>query len=121
MLGNIIFAIFNGVVGIMGHSAWFVTMAAYTFYKVILSTINVIRVLRQNSPLLTVIRRIGHIDALVSLLTLQTAMFASFAFDKEEFVKLLNGVTGGVICLTVLFMGIQGLYLSGKMKEEEYD
>ncbi|MGN0351237.1 MAG: hypothetical protein ACI4ES_06250, partial [Roseburia sp.] len=149
MVSNIIFAVFNGVIGITSHSAWFGTLSAYyillsvmragivrqerkiaaikekqehmkrelavyrrnselfmfmavvlagavilllnaqggkdypgltiyavatyTFYKITMSTIQVIKVGKRKSPLLSITRRIGYIDACVSILTLQTA------------------------------------------------
>ena len=60
--------------------------------------------------LLSITRRIGYIDACVSILTLQTAMFASFAEGEEAFVKLMNGITGTAVCLMVLGLGIQGVW-----------
>lgn len=160
MVSNIIFAVFNGAIGITSRSAWFGTLAAYyillsvmrvgvvrqerkiagikekqehmsrelsvyrrnsilfivmavvlagavilllnaqggkdypgltiyavatyTFYKIITSTIEVIKVGKRKSPLLSITRRIGYIDACVSILTLQTAMFSAFAYEEEE-------------------------------------
>ena len=84
-------------------------VAAYTFYKIIMSTIQVIRVGKRKSPLLTITRRIGYIDACVSILTLQTAMFASFSSGEEDFMLLMNMATGAVVCMMVLGLGIQGL------------
>lgn len=92
--------------------------AAYAFYKIVISTINMIKVNKRKSPLLTIIRRIGYIDACVSILTLQTAMFASFANKEEEFTKLMNGITGVFVCLLVLGLGIYGICSSEKMKIE---
>ena len=92
--------------------------ATYAFYRIIMSTINMIKVRKRKSPLLTIIQRIGYIDACVSILTLQTAMFASFSENEEEFIKLMNGITGIVVCLMVLGLGIQGIYSSKKMKLE---
>lgn len=92
--------------------------ATYAFYKIIISTINVIKVKNRKSPLLTIIRRIGYIDACVSILTLQTAMFASFAGNEDKFTKLMNGITGVFVCLMVLELGIQGIYTSKKMEME---
>lgn len=190
LVSNILFAAFNGVTGILSHSAWFGSLSAYyillsmmrigvvsqerkiakirnesartqqemviyrknsllfmlmavvlvgmvilletsqggknypgftiyaaafyVFYRVILSIINMIKVNRRNSPLLMIIRKIGYIDACVSLLTLQTAMFASFAEGQEELVKLMNGITGAVVSVMVLGMGIQGILVSRK-------
>lgn len=191
LVSNIVFAVFNGVIGILSHSAWFGSLSAYyillsmmrigavrqerkiskiqnegmrmqqeifiyrknsllfifmavvlggmvilleaslggknypgftiyaaafyTFYRIIMSVINMIKVNRQKSPLLMIIRKIGYIDACVSMLTLQTAMFASFADGQEEFVNLMNGITGTIVSIMVLGMGIQGIFVSGKM------
>lgn len=190
MVSNIIFATFNGVIGITSHSAWFGTLsayyillsimragvvrqerklasvkekqehmqrelsvyrrnsvlfmfmavvlagavvlllnaqggknypgytiyavAAYTFYKIVTSTIQVIKVGKRKSPLLSITRRIGYIDACVSILTLQTAMFAAFADGEEGLIRLMNGLTGTVVCLMVLGLGIQGICFSKK-------
>ena len=90
--------------------------AAYTFYRIIMSIINMIKVNKRKSPLLMIIRKIGYIDACVSILILQTAMFASFAKGEEELAKLMNGITGAVVCVMVFSLGIQGIYSSKKMK-----
>jgi hypothetical protein len=84
--------------------------AAYTFYRITMSSINVIKMKKRNSPLLMIIRKIGWADALVSVLTLQTAMFTAFSVDKDALVKMMNGATGIVVSLIVLGMGVQGLY-----------
>lgn len=195
MISNIVFALFNGIIGITSHSAWFGTLsayyillsimragivrqerkiatikekeehmrkeqsvyrrnsvlfifmavvlagavvlllnsqggknypgftiyavAAYTFYKIIMSTIQMIKVGKRKSPLLSITRRIGYIDACVSVLTLQTAMFASFANEEEELIKLMNGITGTAVCVMVLALGIQGICSSKKMIKGE--
>lgn len=89
-------------------------VATYVFYKIITSTMEVIKVGKRGSPLLSITRRIGYIDACVSVLTLQTAMFASFAEGEEELIKLMNGITGTVVWLMVLGLGIQGVWYSRK-------
>lgn len=89
-------------------------VATYTFYKIITSTVQVIQVGKRKSPLLSITRRIGYIDACVSILTLQTAMFAAFADGEEGLIKLMNGMTGAALCLMVFGLGIQGIYFSKK-------
>ena len=90
-------------------------VAAYAFYKIIASVIQMIKVRRQGSPLLTILRRINYIDACVSILTLQTAMFASFSVQQETLVLLMNGITGSVVSLMVLALGILGIALAKRM------
>ena len=93
-------------------------VAAYTFYKIILSIINLVKVRKLKSPLLMAIRDIGYIDACVSVLSLQTAMFASFGSEQESFIKLMNGATGSVVCLLVLGIGIYSVRSANKMKRK---
>lgn len=71
---------------------------------------------KQKSPLLITIRKIGYIDACVSILTLQTAMLASFAQAKDIYAKMMNGITGTAVSLMVLGIGIQGICSVKKMK-----
>ena len=71
---------------------------------------------KQKSPLLRILRKIGYVDACVSILMLQTAMFDSFGKEQEAFIKLMNGVTGAVVTVLVLSLGIQGICVSRKMK-----
>ncbi len=93
--------------------------AAYTFYKITIAAINVAKVRKHASPLLTIIRKISYIDACVSVLTLQTAMFASFAGDTEEaFANLMNAVTGGAVCVMIFALGIQGLYTARRSERQ---
>lgn len=54
-----------------------ISIAAYTFYKITMAVINMVKVRKMQSPSLITIRNIGVADALVSMLTLQTTMLAS--------------------------------------------
>ncbi|MCC2817185.1 hypothetical protein LK537_07780 [Lachnoclostridium pacaense] len=81
-------------------------VAAYTFYKITISVINMIKVRRMKSPLLLTIRNIGYADALVSILFLQTAMFTAFSDGKEINKQLMNEMTGGAVCAMILLIGI---------------
>jgi len=65
-----------------------------------------------NSLLLRMIRNIGYADALVSLVSLQTAMFVSFGDGTDT--RTMNLLTGGVVCLMILLMGIYMIRLAGK-------
>ena len=89
--------------------------AAYAFYKIISSSVKVIKVKRQNSPLLTIIRRIGHIDACVSILTLQTAMFSAFGNGMDRTAMIMNAFTGALVCTVVLGNGILGICNAKKL------
>ena len=92
-------------------------VAAYVFYKIIISIVNVVKSRKMKSPLLMAIRDIGHVDAYVSILTLQTAMLASFGEGNTLMIKAMNGMTGIVVCCIILITGINAIRLSAKMKK----
>lgn len=87
-------------------------VAAYTFYKIGIAVFHLFKVGRMNSPLLRMIRNIGYADALVSLVSLQTAMFVSFGDGTDT--RAMNLLTGGVVCLMILLMGIYLIRSTGK-------
>lgn len=91
-------------------------VAAYTFYKIIMSVVNIIKAGRLKSPLMLSIRSIGYADALVSLLSLQTAMFTSFGEGSDIDANWMNGMTGTVVCGMIFLMGIYMVYTSQKSK-----
>ena len=81
----------------------------------IAAVINVVKAGKLKSPLLMAIRSIGYVNACVSLLFLQTAMFASFGEGIAEVEIQMNGMTGIVVCLMVLAVGSHCVVSSGKM------
>lgn len=81
-------------------------VATYTFWKISISIVNLLRARRTKSPLLMALRNIGYADAMVSLLSLQTAMFAEFSEKEASYTQLMNAVTGLVVCLVIMVMGI---------------
>lgn len=92
-------------------------VAAYTFYKITISVINMIKVRRMKSPLLLTIRNIGYADALVSILFLQTAMFTAFSDGKEINKQLMNEMTGGAVCAMILLIGIFMVRKAAKVRK----
>lgn len=87
-------------------------VAMYVFYKIIEASISVLKVSKRNSPLLTIIERIDYAEACVSILILQTAMFAAFGNGEETFIKTMNGITGTLVWMMIIFLGVQGVYTS---------
>lgn len=73
-----------------------ISIAAYTFYKITMAVVNMVKVRKTKSPILITIRNIGAADALVSMLTLPAAMFASFQDKNSLNTNQINGaVTAG--------------------------
>ena len=94
-------------------------VAAYTFWKIARAIVNVIKARKTKSPLLMILRNIGYTDAFVSLLSLQTAMFAEFSEGENNYVQPINAATGIVVCLMILVMGVYIIHNSYKMKINE--
>lgn len=91
--------------------------AFYAFYKITMSIISFIRAHKQTDLTVRAIRNINLVDALVSILALQTALLTMFS-EGEINISIFNTFTGIVVSL--LSVGI-GIYMiasaSKKMKE----
>lgn len=93
-------------------------MAAYTFYITITAIINVVKFRKQGSPLLSAAKVISLTAALVSMLSLETAMISQFGADQPEFRQTMTGASGGAVCLFVLGMAIYMIvYASIRIKK----
>ena len=82
-----------------------ISIATYTFYKIIMAVVNMVKVRKMQSPVLITIRNIGVADALVSMLTLQATMLASFQGKGGLDANRMNAVTGMVVCVLILALG----------------
>jgi hypothetical protein len=80
-------------------------MAIYAFYIVITAIINVVKFRKMGSPILSAAMCVNLTAALVSMLSLETAMLAEFGGDPE-FRFLMTSISGGVVCSFVLGMAI---------------
>ena len=81
-------------------------VAAYAFYSITISIINIIRYRKYNSPLLMASKAVGLAAALVAILTLQTAMFSSFGAGTEEIQPIMNAATGAGVLVFILGMAV---------------
>ncbi|MDO4283854.1 MAG: hypothetical protein Q4C60_00835 [Eubacteriales bacterium] len=83
-----------------------ITIATYTFYKVIMAIIRAVKQRRNPSLLLQTIRNISYAEAAASVVTLQRSMLVSFGSMDGAQVRFMNAVTGAAACLFVLALGI---------------
>jgi hypothetical protein len=93
-------------------------MALYVFYSVIMAVINVVKFRRQGSPVLSAAKVISLTAAIVSMLSLETAMLDEFGQDNPAFRKLMTSISGGVVCTFVLGMAIYMIVRSSKYLKE---
>lgn len=84
-----------------------IAMAVYTFTLLPLAVKNLINFRRYASPVLSAAKVLSLTSALVSLLSLETAMLAAFgSADTVIFRRIITGSTGLVICAAELAMAI---------------
>lgn len=87
--------------------------AAYTFYTVTISTVDIVKYRKYKSPVLSASKAIRFAAALVSLLSLETAMLAQFG-DDESFRRMMTALTGAGVCIIVLGMSIYMIVRASK-------
>lgn len=88
--------------------------AAHTFYKATMSVIHLVKAKKVQDYRIQSLRNIGFAEALVSLLALQTAMFASFSEGQVD-TAMSNAITGGIVVLVILVLGIY-MIIGGNQK-----
>ena len=81
-----------------------ITIATYTFIKITMTLIKAVKHHGRTSSLLLIIYYISYAEVAVSILNLQRSMIASFG--KMSNPNILNSLTGAVVCLFVLILGI---------------
>lgn len=87
-----------------GHLIYMV--AVYAFYAIIIAVINLIKFRKHGSPVLSAAKAINLVAAMVSILSLETAMVSQFGEGDNAFRQVMTGATGGGVCVIVLGMAI---------------
>ena len=88
------------------HEIVMIAMAAYSFTKVTLAIINLIRSKKDVSDATKTLRNISFCHALVSILSLQRSMLVSFDGMSVGDIVLMNTLTGSGVCILVMLLGI---------------
>ena len=78
-------------------------VAAYTFYMLTLSIINIFKARKQSDLYIQSIRNINLVTSVVSIVVLQVALFQ--AFSPESNTSFANGSTGGAVSIIILSLG----------------
>ena len=92
--------------------------ALYTFYTAISAVYNMIKFRKYHSPLINAINIICFITALVSILSLQTAMLTQFGTESIAEKQMANGLTGTVICMSIFMISIYMIIHSKKERKK---
>lgn len=90
-------------------------MALYTFYTTIHAIVTLVKYRKYKSPVMTTVRAIQLSAALVSVLSLETAMFSQFGQDMSpESQRIMIILTGAGVSITVVVMSIYMMVKSSK-------
>lgn len=82
-------------------------MSAYTFYATIHAIIDIVKYRSLGSPVMSTVKIVSLSAALVSMLNLETAMFAQFGADMPlDQQHLLIILTGGGISISVVILSV---------------
>ena len=89
------------------HGFLIYAMAAYTFYMTTRAIINVVKYRKYHSPVMSITKIITLSAALVSMLSLETAMFSQFGGEMAaENQHLMIILTGAAVSITVVTMSV---------------
>lgn len=84
-----------------------IAIAAYDFYCLINAMLYMIAKRKNHSPLVNAIKSISLASSLVAILSLQTAMFASFGAKTDAaFRQMMNILTGSAVCILMIALGL---------------
>ncbi len=83
-----------------------IAMAAYTTYKITMASVNLRRRRASSNVLVKLLRTIGFIDALVSILTLQNTLIMVQARSDIDAMLPLTASTSGAIWVVILFLSV---------------
>ena len=82
-------------------------VALYDFYCLTAALLFLIRSRKRHTPVVRALRYVSLTVSLVSMLSLQTAMFAAFGQDMPPAVRRqMNLVTGTAVCLLLAGLGL---------------
>lgn len=85
-------------------------MAAYTFYVTTLAIINLVKYRKLGSPVMSMAKIISMAAALVSMLSLETAMFSQFGKDMStENQQLMIVLTGAGVSIVIVAMSVYSI------------
>ncbi len=91
-------------------------MAAYSFYSMGMAIYNLIKYRKSESPVMISLKILGFCTAMVSILSLETAMIDTFGTDTgEDFRFIMVSLTGAAVCILVLLLA---MYMINYVKKE---
>lgn len=97
------------------HGVLIYVMALYTFYVTIQSIVNIFKYRKYNSPVMQTTKEINFAAALVSMLSLETAMLSQFgSAESPEFRRIMIASTGAGVSIIIITMSIYMIIRTNK-------
>ncbi len=115
---SLVFSVVELVIDSSGfrHPVWFIYIfAPVAVYKVVHGLIHFVHSTKRDDLVVRSVRYINLAVTLMSLLCLQTAIVAVLPI-KTVTVGVLNGMTGAIVCIITLLLGLYMLFFSKKEK-----
>ncbi len=98
------------------HARWLIyVFAPVAAYKAVIAVVHFVHATKRDDLVVRSVRYINLAVTLMSALCLQTAILAASEWSAVT-VTLLNGITGGGVCLLTLALGIYMVVFSVKVK-----
>ena len=113
LVGTVVLAVERNR-GHLVHEILMIGMAVYSFTKITLAIINMIKLRRSTSDKLVALRSISFADACVSIFSLQRSMLTTFGNMSEVSIRIFNAALGSAVCIVVFLLGLN-LVRSKKM------
>ena len=88
------------------HIIIMITIAAYSFAKIALAIVKLVKSRHSNSRKTIALRNISLASAFVSIFSLQRSMLVSFEGMSEAEILLMNALTGTGVCIIVFLLGL---------------
>ena len=88
------------------HIIVMITIAAYSFAKIALAIVKLVKSRHSNSRKTIALRNISLASAFVSIFSLQRSMLVSFEGMSEAEILLMNALTGTGVCIIVFLLGL---------------
>lgn len=110
----IILIVVNQKIIISYNNSITITIAAYTFYLMTISIINMIKYHKLKKLLVSGAKIINIVISLVSMLSLEIVMLGTFGNEKIEFNEILIITTGGGIGIIIIIISLYMIIKSTK-------
>ncbi len=99
------------------HAKWLIfVFSGMAAYKVIMGIVHFVRSTKRDDLVIRALRYINFAVTLMSVLCVQTSVL--WASPLTETVDVLNGITGALVCLITLGIGVYMMFFASRAKKK---